>query len=269
MLCLLLTITLALLLTTNASTCPNRQLIEESLKQVHIPGAVIVVVNATHILYEQVFGYQSLSPEQPMDVERSIFPLGSISKTFIAIAVMQLVEQELADLDTDVNQYLAESQKRIYHPQYPSHAITLRKLLSHSASIDVRPDAQNTHLRPGDDAYNESLADGCFKYVNPNTSNWLPRPPGSVTWYANLGASLAALVVERVANMSYIDYIEERILKPLGVDISKTGVRLSDFENTEDLVKHYVYAFNTSHLEQWKRFIPHLNITQIKVNASI
>ncbi|CAF1029029.1 unnamed protein product [Rotaria sordida] len=256
----------ALIFTTNGATCPNRQSIEEFLKQVHIPGAVIVVVNATHTLYEQAFGYQSLLTKQPMNAERSIFPLGSISKTFIAIAVMQLVEQELADLDTDVNQYLAEPQRRIYHPHYPSHAITLRKLLSHSASIDVRPDVQNTNLRPDDDAYNESLADGCFRYLNPNPSNWIPKPPGSVIWYANLGAALAALVVERVANMSYIDYIEERILKPLGVDISKTGVRLADFENTEDLVKHYVYAFNTSFLEQWKKFIPHLNITQIADN---
>ncbi|CAF1139056.1 unnamed protein product [Rotaria sordida] len=131
-----------------------------------------------------------------MDVEKSIFALGSISKTFIAIAVMQLVEQELVDLDTDINQYLSEPQKRIFHPQYPLYAITLRKLLSHSASINVIPDAQNSHVRPGDDAYNESLADACFKYMNQNTSNWLPKPPGSVTWYANLGAALAALVVE-------------------------------------------------------------------------
>ncbi|CAF3818688.1 unnamed protein product [Adineta steineri] len=256
-------IVLALILVVNGSTCPNRQSIEESLKQVHIPGAVIIVVNATHTLYEQAFGYQSISSQQPMDVEKSIFALGSISKTFIAVAVMQLVEQELIDLDTDINEYLAESQKRIYHPRYPSHAITLRKLLSHSASIDVRPDAQNTYLQSNDDAYSESLADGCFRYLNSNPSNWLPKPPGSVTWYANLGAALAALIVEQVANMSYIDYIEERILKPLGVDISKTGVRLADFENTEDLVKHYVYAFNASDLEQWHKFISHLNTTQM------
>ena len=51
-----------------------------------------------------------------MDIDKSIFPLASISKTFIAAAVMQLVEEELVDLDTDINVYLLEPQKRIFHP---------------------------------------------------------------------------------------------------------------------------------------------------------
>ncbi|CAF3109344.1 unnamed protein product [Rotaria sp. Silwood2] len=182
---------------SQSSNCPNRQLIEQSLEKVHIPGAAIVVVNATHILYEQAFGYQSLAPAQPMNIDKSIFPIASISKTFIAAAaVMQLVEQELVDLDTDINQYLSELDKHIFHPRYPSHSITLRKLLSHSASIAVSSQVQDTYYRPGDTAFVESLADMVFPYVNPNTSYWLPKPPGSATWYSNEGAALAALVVE-------------------------------------------------------------------------
>lgn len=59
-----------------------------------------------------------------MDLDKSICFLASISKTFIGIAVMQLVEQELVDLDADINQYLSEPQKRIFHPRYPSYSIT-------------------------------------------------------------------------------------------------------------------------------------------------
>ncbi|CAF3216527.1 unnamed protein product [Rotaria sp. Silwood2] len=75
-------------------SCPNRQFIEHSLNKVHIPGAVIIVVNASDILYEQAFGYQSLSPIVAMDLDKSIFILASISKTFIGVAVMQLVPSE-------------------------------------------------------------------------------------------------------------------------------------------------------------------------------
>ncbi|UJR11826.1 hypothetical protein I4U23_016006 [Adineta vaga] len=250
----------------NNLNCPNQQFIDESLEKVHIPGTAIVVVNATHILYQHVFGYQSLLPKRPMNIDKSIFPLASISKTFIAVAVMQLVEKELVDLDTDINQYLLEPYKRIYHPQYPFHAITLRKLLSHSASIAINSTEQNTQYRPGDTAFEETLAEFCFKYINPNTSNWLPKPPGSVASYSNEGSSMAALVVERIANISYIQYVKERILKPLGVDVSKVGVRLADFENTEDFVKHYVYVFNTSYLEGWQKEIPQLNFTPISDN---
>jgi CubicO group peptidase (beta-lactamase class C family) len=118
-----------------SADCLSREAIEKMLNQSQIPGAVFVVFNPTRILYKEAFGYHSLAPVRYLDADKSIFTLGSISKTFIAIAVMQLVEQELVDLDTDINQYLNEPQHRIFHPRYPKHAITLRKLLSHSASI--------------------------------------------------------------------------------------------------------------------------------------
>jgi CubicO group peptidase (beta-lactamase class C family) len=248
--------------------CPQRQWIEESLNTSHIPGAAITVVNATHILYEQAFGYQSLSPPQLMDVEKSIFALASISKTFVAVAVMQLVEEERVDLDTDINQYLSEPRYRIFHPNYSSHSITLRKLLSHSASIAVDESVHLSLYKPGDTAFEQStLADTLFTYVNSNTSYWLPKPPGSVTWYSNEGSSLAALVVERLTNMSFDKYVKERIIKPLNIDTSRVGVQLADFANREELVKHYAYAFNASHLNEWTQGMPQLNVTQFPVNT--
>ena len=269
MVCLLLILTLVFnIVASNSPNCPNQQSINDSLKKVYIPGAVIIVINGTHILYEQAFGNQSLSPVRPMNVDKSIFPLASISKTFIAAAVMQLVEKDLVDLDTDINQYLSEPNKRIFHPDYPTHSITLRKLLSHSASIAVSSQEQNNYYKLDDTAFEESLTDFCYKYVNPNTSYWLPKSPGSVTFYSNEGASLAALVVERVSNIPYIQYVKERILKPLGIDINKVGVQLADFSNTDDFVKHYTYALNASYLEGWNQAMPQLNITQIPVNVS-
>ncbi|CAF0988773.1 unnamed protein product [Adineta ricciae] len=252
------------IIVSGISNCPNKQIINESLEKVHIPGAVIIVVNATHTLYEQAFGYQSLVSKQPMDIDKSIFSLGSISKTFIATAAMHLVEQNLIDLDADVNKYLKEPQRLIFHPDYPTYAITLRRLLSHSAATYLSLPEQYPQYKLGDEGFSESLADVCFKYVNPNTSNWLSKPPGAVTSYSNIGAALAALVVERVANMSYIDYVEEKILKPLGIDITKTGVRLSDFGNVEDIVKHYAYASNKTHVDQWNSIMPQLNISPME-----
>ncbi|CAF3564774.1 unnamed protein product [Rotaria sp. Silwood1] len=248
--------------------CPDRQWIEYSLNDSYIPGAAIIVVNGTHTLYEEAFGYQSLSPPQFMDVEKSIFAIASISKTFIAVAVMQLVEQELVDLDTDINQYLSEPHHRIFHPNYSSHSITLRRLLSHSSSIAVDENIQLSLYQTGDTAFEQStLAETLFTYVNPNTSNWLPKPPGTVTFYSNDGSSLAGLVVERVANMSFDEYVKEKIMKPLNVDISKVGVRLADFSNREELVKHYAYSFNASNLNEWTQGLPQLNVTQLSVST--
>ncbi|CAF3400024.1 unnamed protein product [Rotaria sp. Silwood2] len=265
-----LTLIVAFLVSASSnSNCPNRQAIEQSLKKVHIPGAAIVVVNATNILYEQGFGYHSLLPSKAMDVDQSVFAIASISKTFIAVAVMQLVEKKLVDLDTDVNQYLSEPYRKIFHPDFPINPITLRKLLSHSSSIAVGGQLQSTFFQLGDSAFEkETLADMCFKYLSPNASNWLPRSPGNVTLYSNEATSLAALVVERVTKMPYDQYVKENIFKPLNIDIRRVGVRLADFQNIDALVKHYAYAVNQSFLQQWNQEMPQLNISQMKGNLS-
>ncbi|CAF4179414.1 unnamed protein product [Rotaria magnacalcarata] len=244
-------------------------MIEESLRKVYIPGAVIVVVNATDILYEEAFGHHSLLPSRPMNVNRSIFSLASISKTFIAVAVMQLVERKLVDLDTDINQYLSEYNQNIFHPNYSNHSITLRKLLSHSSSVAVDEKLQNTVYQPGDSAFaKETLADMCFNVLSANTSNWLPRPPGNATLYSNEGTSLAALVVERITEMPYEHYVIENIFKPLNIDTSKTGIRLTDFPNRDELVKHYAYAIDESSLQQWNKEVPQLSLVQMQGNFS-
>ncbi|CAF3504587.1 unnamed protein product [Rotaria socialis] len=247
--------------------CPNNQWIEKSLNNSYIPGAAIVVVNGTHTLYEHAFGYHSISSPQLIDVEKSIFGLASISKTLIATAVMQLVEKELVDLDTDINHYLSEPHRRIFHPKYPSHSITLRKLLSHSSSIAVDDSIELGLYQLGDTAFGQStLAEALFAHINPNTSNWLPKPPGTVSFYSNGGSSLAGLVVERVTNMSFDLYVKEKIMKPLGVDISKVGVRLADFSNRDELVKHNAYVFNASDFNVWTQGLPQLNVTKLSEN---
>ncbi|CAM4901529.1 unnamed protein product [Rotaria socialis] len=189
--------------------CSNREWTKKSLKKDLIPGAVVMVINATDTLYAEAFGHQSLTPKR------------------------------------HINQYLSEPQKRIFHPDFPSNSVTLRKLLSYSASTAT---SRQTHVT---------------ELSIQHTSNWLPQPPGTVIYYSNEGNSLAALVAEKVSNMSYIDYVEAKILKPLGIDNNKIGVRLADFSNIEDLVQHYVYAYNEFSLEVWHEKLPKFNIAKI------
>ncbi|CAF1396192.1 unnamed protein product [Rotaria sordida] len=177
---------------------------------------------------------------------------------------MQLVEENLTDLDTDINYYLLSTDPRIFHPLYPSHRITLRQLLSHSASIDTNGEMPFASIQPGDAALGKtSLADRCFTYLNPNASNWLPQVPGTVSLYSNIGASLAALIVERITKMPYERYVREKILNPLDIKVGEAGFRLSDIHHKERLVEHY--AFNASYLKEWRRQLPQLDVTQSNV----
>ncbi len=79
-----------------------------------------------NILYEEGFGYHSpLSTEHPIDRSKSIFVIASVSKTFIALSAMQLVEKSQLNLDIDVNEYL----------KFPNSIIAMRHLLSHSSDL--------------------------------------------------------------------------------------------------------------------------------------
>ena len=248
----------------NSQKCPTRTSIEKSLIDAHVPGAVMIVVNTTGILYQEAFGHQSFLPTQLVDVEKSIFLLASISKTFIAAAVMQLVELKQLDLDVDINRYLLSTDPKIFHPLYPAHAITLRQLLSHSASIGKNFDEESYFFQPDDRVLAETtLAEACFHFLTHNDSNWLPNPPGTVTLYSNVGSSLAALVVERVTNISYAQYVRDKILQPLGIDLDEAGFYLSDIKNQENLVRHYTY--NSSQVNEWEKMTPQLNLTQVIV----
>ncbi|CAF0889726.1 unnamed protein product [Adineta steineri] len=238
---------------------PTIKTLESSLHDAHIPGLVAIVVNSTDILYEQAIGYHSLNERKSMDSSKSIFVLASISKIFISIAVMQLVELSHLNLDVDVNYYLSLPIK-IIHPLYLNSIITLRHLLSHTSGIASNFEEELEFNQPNDDFTQTNLTETILKYLN-NKSNWLSQSPGNITEYSNIGVCLAALIVEHVTHMSFEEYVQEKILKRLGIMNNEAGYRSSNFENRkEDLVEHYIY--NSSWLEKFQNLVPQLNIAQ-------
>lgn len=238
--------------------CPNEKYIEDKLSEVHIPGAAILVVNQSSILYEKSFGYQSISSFRSIQINQSIFTLASISKTFLSIGIMQLVELNLLNLDENINKYLNEN---IHNPLFPSIPITLRHLLSHQSSINSN---QEIHLRENDQAFEQfSLTDYCLNYFQSNQSNWLNSPPGSVTVYSNEGIALVAVIIERISNMSFENYIQTKILKPLNINPTKSSYRLNQLENLDDVVEQYAFISNSNEFSLWKESFPQLNLRKL------
>ena len=249
---------------TSLVKCPSsKQSVELALQKAKIPGVAVMVLNATNILYEQGFGL-TLPPinaeKRPVDPRESIFALGSISKTFIAVAAMQLVESKRLDLDLDVNRYLPFP-LRVVHPLYPNHTITMRQVLSHTTSIGPNSQQELNYFSPNDDFTRANLTDDVFSFVQ-NKSNWLPNPPGTVAMYSNAGAALAALVVEKIAHQSFENYLHKYILQPLGIDRKQASYRLSDFQaRNSDLIEHHI--FNVSFLLTMRSLFTRLHFTQV------
>ncbi len=173
------------------------------LENKHVAGAVISVVKDGELFFAKGYGYADVENRLPVDPERSLFRIGSISKLFTWISVMQLVEQGVLDLNTDVNAYI-DFQIPATYPQ----PITLEHLLTHT---------------PGFEDRGYGMAAASPEELIPN-GEWLVthmparvRPPGQFAAYSNYGTSLAGYVVERQSGVAYDDYVEQHILQPLGM----------------------------------------------------
>ncbi len=176
------------------------------------PGAAFVLVEGGQLLVARGYGYADLEARRPMDPERTVLRVASLSKPVVAAAVLQLAERGRVDLDADVNLYLRELR---VPPTYP-RPVTLAGLLTHTSGLDegligmaARDEAALMPLR----AYLKARLPARV------------RPPGELIRYSNDGLALAALVVEEVSGLPFADYAAANIFRPLGMARSSFGPR--------------------------------------------
>src|SRR5699024_8461408 len=79
---------------------------EKQIEKEHIPNAAVTVVHKDEVVFSKGYGWTHLETKRDVDPDSSLFRIGSISKLFTWVAVMQLVEQGKLDLDTDINEYI-------------------------------------------------------------------------------------------------------------------------------------------------------------------
>ena len=173
-----------------------------------IPAATIAIVKDGELFFAKGYGFADREKKIPVKADRTLFRPGSTSKLFTWTAVMQLVERGKLDLDADVNTYLKSFQIPATFPE----PITMKHLLTHTAGFEEGAVGylilkDKSGLKP----MREVLAAHIPKRV---------RPPGTWASYSNYGAALAGLVVENISGMPFADYIEQNILKPLGMERS-------------------------------------------------
>lgn len=199
----------------------------EHMVDYNIPGATISVVNTTDVLFSKGYGYANLEEQTSVSPNETLFRVASISKLFTFTAVMQLVEQGLLDLDTDVNTYLSEFKIPDTYPE----PITLSHLMSHTPGFEEKI---FTFLpRSLDDLL--SLEE----YLSTRMPERI-RPPGEISAYSNYGAALAGYIVAQVANTNFDEYIEDNIFNPLNMTHSSFRQPLPSGLLT-DVVTEYSY----------------------------
>ena len=164
--------------------------IADDVEKYHIPGMAVMVVDKDGILFQETYGNCS-SIDTP-------YIIGSMSKSFTAVAIMQLVEEEKVDLDSPIAKYIDATEWFI--DSADCDKITVRDLLNQTSGI-------TTYQTFGDlnstDLYGQHI-------------------------YANANYGLLGLIVESVSGQSYEEYITNNIFEPLGMTNSAASLEKSE-----------------------------------------
>jgi len=187
------------------------------------PSTQVAVVHQDQIVWSQAFG-QNTSINH-------VYMNASIQKMFTAVAILQLVERGLVDLDADIQEYVPFT---VRHPEYPETPITVHMLLTHRSGLVEFPhqfawdteSAFSPQYRPPCPKHllDMSLDEFLAASLVPGGSNYDRRAwvsePGQEYHYSVSAYPLLRYLVSQVEGQSYVEYMHENIFDPLGMNSS-------------------------------------------------
>ena len=231
--------------------------LSEISQQTNLPGFAVGIVNPEGIVYEDGFGYANLEKKTKF-TPQTIENIGSVSKTLIGVSIMQLVDAGKLTLETKINDILPF---KVVHPRFPHQEITVWQLATHTAGI-VDGDQYNQQCyvlledfvaggqRKDEKQYfrrikknvERPMRDFLADYLVPKGKHYKKKnfnkyAPGTHYAYTNIGATLAALVVEIVAQEPYSDYTKKHILEPL--KMHNSGWKLSEIDKGKEAMLYF------------------------------
>jgi len=200
-------------------------LLQNLINEQKVPGIAITVLKEGQVLLQKGYGYADIDTKTPVDPQRTIFRIASVSKPIAATALAHMVAEGLIDLDTSFYEYI---------PYYPTKKwdFTIRQLASHTAGIRAY---QGTEYGLNKSySIKESIA--IFK------DDALLFEPGTNYLYTSFDWVLLSLAIQEVSGISFEKYVFKKVLQPLGMgntiapkfrtedfDVSKKTATISTF----------------------------------------
>jgi CubicO group peptidase (beta-lactamase class C family) len=208
------------------------------METAHLPGLGAAIVKNNQLVWSKGYGWANIENGVPASAD-TVFMLASASKTVTGVAVMQLVEDGLLDLDADVNEYLPFD---VRTPQFPNVPITTRMLLTHTAAIEDNWDVLLDLYVQGD----SPIPLGAFlsHYLVPGgdyyhgLKNFYAHEPGTLYRYCNVAVALAGYLVEVISGSSFESQCQQRIFGPLGMDETAWRLAALDINNVAMPYRH-------------------------------
>ena len=185
--------------------------IEQEMREVRIPGLALGIVHNDEVVHLRGFG--EAGPDGRTVTPQTPFILASASKSFTALAIMQLVESGKVDLDAPVARYLPDFRVA---DEAASAQITVRHLLHHTSGL---PEDSAFGPMLSNDISDEALSDRVRALEDVQLSHGV----GAVFEYTDANYDVLGLVVQTVSGQSYESYIAEHVFAPLGMSHSYTN----------------------------------------------
>ena len=173
------------------------------------PGCTALVTRKGQIIYQKAFGMANLELGVPMQPD-NVFRIGSLTKQFTAIAILQLMEQGKLALQDEITRFV---------PNFPTQGkkITIEELLTHTSGI------KNTTDMPAFWSMIRKDSITPMEFIDLLKNQPLEFEPGTQWKYSNSGYGLLGFVIEKVSGKTYPKYLEDSFFRPLGMTQSYFG----------------------------------------------
>ena len=203
------------------------------MSSTRIPGLSIAVVKGGEVVYARGFGFRDVERGLAA-TPRTVYGIGSVTKSFTAIAVLKLVEEGRLSLDDEVSKYVPLRLEARGRP------IRIHHLLTHSSGIPALAYAEafiRSQLGLDGTWLPVAKAEDVISFMS-DYAKWVHAEPGTRYFYLNEGYVLLGYVVSKVSGMRYEDFVRKYILRPLGM--SRTYFEEAEVSADPDVATPYV-----------------------------
>lgn len=207
----------------------------DKMGQTKLAALSLAIVEGDEVIYRRGFGQRNLERGLPA-TPGSLYGIGSVTKSFTCLAIMQLQEKGLLHVDDPVDRFLPLTIRPMGEP------VRIRHLMSHSSGIPGLAYLENllryTHGAI-DNYYPVGNIQDMLTFMN-GAGDWVYARPGERWFYLNEGYVLLGGIIEKVSGMPFAQYIQEQILNPLGM--ARTTFEADRFHSDSEAAVPYALA---------------------------
>ena len=185
-----------------------RAAIADVLKRTHTPGCGFAIVTKDRVIYAGGVGKADLATNRDVTGD-TMFRIGSITKSFVALSLLKLQEQGKVDIHAKVADVAPDV--KIVNRWEASDPIRIVNLLEHTAGFDDMKLAETFDMSGGAPV---PLLDTFARFPGPQVARWRP---GTLQSYSNPDYAVAGYIIERLTGQPCEDYIADNILRPLAM----------------------------------------------------